>query len=448
MYVHLQDLWTHGGPGLAFAPMLKSRSRKAAFALLALAFALVIGDAIISGLPASAGPSVEGGTIGNGRLAVGSLLDRPVPNLRLIDERGKPTSLAAFRGRYLLLAPSMTLCHEVCPMTTAALEQVQSTLDRDGLAGDVTVAEVSVDPWRDTPARLRAYKRLTGLRFRLLTGSRAELTRLWHFFGVYFQRVPQDKPPDRDWLTGKPESFDVQHTDGFFLVDPRGHWRVATIGMPALGGRLPSRLRPLLNDQGRGNLRNPRAPWTPKEALADVFDLKGRDDAAAAPSAEPRAPRGGAAASSALAGSPASLAALHAQGSRLLPGGDSGFKARIAELRGHPVVVNEWASWCLPCRNEFPLFARASVDLGSRVAFLGLNVSDSAGHAAGFLRSHHVSYPSYADPDGAVAASFGVQAIPTTVFLNSAGHKVYTHIGYYQATQALESDIKRHLLGG
>jgi thiol-disulfide isomerase/thioredoxin len=200
--------------------------------------------------------------------------------------------------------------------------------------------------------------------------------------------------------------------------------------MPSVGGDLARPLRRLLNDQGRDNLQNPRAPWTPKQALADLFELKGHDDAADASSSR-RAP--------------APHAAVVPKG---LVGGVSAFRSRLAELRGHPVVVNEWASWCLPCRNEFPLFARASIRYGKRVAFLGLNVSDNAGNAATFLRSHPVSYPSYTDVKGAIAASLGsAQALPTTVFFAANGHRVFSHIGYYRAAEALDSDIERYALG-
>src|SRR5215213_10268082 len=87
-----------------------------------------------------------------------------------------------------------------------------------------------------------------------------------------------------------------------------------------------------------------------------------------------------------LKGSPAPLAALHRQGNDLLGGGASAFKSRLRELRGYPVVVNKWASWCGPCRSEFPYFQRQSTKLGKRVAFLGVNSNDNDGDAKRFLR--------------------------------------------------------------
>src|SRR5581483_215229 len=207
-------------------------------ALVALAIAVLAALTAVAHLRVVGGTStVQSGYLGN-HPPLGTGLDRPLPDLPLIDARGHPTSLAAYRGRYLVLAPSLTLCHEVCPMTTAALATLQRSLRRDGLGSDTAVAEVTVDPWRDTPARLRAYRRLAGVNFDLLTGTPAEIRRLWKFFGVFYKRVPQGKPPDVDWLTHRAETFDVQHTDGVFIVDPAGHWRIGDLGMPYVGGKL------------------------------------------------------------------------------------------------------------------------------------------------------------------------------------------------------------------
>jgi len=284
--------------------------------------------------------------------------------------------------------------------------------------------------------------------FDLLTGTPAEIRRLWKFFGIYYRRVPQGRPPDVDWLTHRAETFDVQHTDGVFIVDPNGHWRIGDVGMPYVGGELPSSLRRLLNDQGVHNLRHPSAPWTPREALDDVFYLKERADAASGTPAPTRAPSP-AEARKALAGSPPALAALHSRAGALLGGGTVAFNAALRSLSGRPVVINEWASWCFPCRSEFPLLQTASTRFGKSVGFLGLNVDDKNASANAFLRSHPLSYPSYQDPSGQIAQSLApTQGLPITIYLNRHGGRVYVHSGYYSSQAGLDADIERYALGG
>jgi cytochrome oxidase Cu insertion factor (SCO1/SenC/PrrC family) len=200
----------------------------------------------------------------------GELVARQVPLLPLRNEHGRRTSLAALRGKVVVLTPFLTLCHEVCPLTTGAFEAMQRAVDQAGLGDRVVFAEVSVDPWRDTPARLRAFARLTGVHFELFTGSRRELLRFWHFFGVAYYRTPEGRPPDRDWMTGRPLRFDVSHTDGLFLVDPRGVERIVDVGMPSVRGRLSRTMRRLLNSQGLQNLAHPGPGWSVRQGLDDV----------------------------------------------------------------------------------------------------------------------------------------------------------------------------------
>jgi thiol-disulfide isomerase/thioredoxin len=149
----------------------------------------------------------------------------------------------------------------------------------------------------------------------------------------------------------------------------------------------------------------------------------------------------------AFKGSPAVLASLHGQGDQLLGGGTAAFAARLRALRGHPVVVNKWASWCGPCRIEFPAFQRASVRYGRQVAFIGIDGKDANGSARAFLRQFPVSYPSYTDPNSSIANS--IQAaiyFPQTVYFNGAGKMVFDHAGPYESAAALESDIRRYAL--
>jgi cytochrome c biogenesis protein CcmG, thiol:disulfide interchange protein DsbE len=146
-----------------------------------------------------------------------------------------------------------------------------------------------------------------------------------------------------------------------------------------------------------------------------------------------------------LAGSPAPLARIHVQANRLLGGGKDAFEARLASLKGYPIVVNKWASWCGPCRAEFPFFQKLSLSRGKRIAFLGVNAQDSDSSAKDFLARYPVSYPSYVDGNLAISAAFNaVQAFPTTAFYDRQGKLQYVHAGGYATRAKLAQDIDRY----
>lgn len=114
-----------------------------------------------------------------------------------------------------------------------------------------------------------------------------------------------------------------------------------------------------------------------------------------------------------------------ALGSRL---GDR--RLALAELRGSPAVVNYWASWCAPCREEAPRLESAwKLARRQGVLFLGLNMQDITGDARAFLREFGVSYPTIRDPTDATARSWGATGIPETYFLSSRGEVVGHVIG-------------------
>jgi cytochrome c biogenesis protein CcmG, thiol:disulfide interchange protein DsbE len=151
----------------------------------------------------------------------------------------------------------------------------------------------------------------------------------------------------------------------------------------------------------------------------------------------------------ALAGAPAPLAALHKQANELLPGGGEAYEERLAELRGYPVVVNVWASWCGPCREEFPILQQLSARYGKEIAFLGLNSEDAEDAAATFLREEPVPYPSYSDPDSEIKESVGAtRGFPDTAFYDRSGELVYLKQGPYTEGSELEADMRRYALQG
>jgi len=343
----------------------------------------------------------------------------------------------------VVLAPSMTLCTETCPLTTGALIELTRELRAAGLARRVTVVEVTVDPWRDTPARLRAYRKLAGVNFQMLTGSKAQIHRFWKFFGVYYKRVPQGSPPAIDWMTHRPEKFDVDHTDGLFFLDPEGQERIVDEGMADVTGKLPASLRRLLSASGEHNLAHPQLPWTATEALGDVDFLMGRPGPDSGGTAhEVSAP----AARRDLSGSPEKLAALHREAGRLIT--DATLRSQVQALRGrYPVVVNVWASWCPPCRGEFPILSTVSSQLGRQVAFLGADVSDTPTDARAFLAKHPVSYPSYSDTTSNLSWLTAIGSTPTTIFINRAGHVTHIQDGSYASLAALRNDVEQYALG-
>jgi cytochrome c biogenesis protein CcmG, thiol:disulfide interchange protein DsbE len=148
----------------------------------------------------------------------------------------------------------------------------------------------------------------------------------------------------------------------------------------------------------------------------------------------------------ALAGAPAPLAALYKQGNDLLDGGTAAYENRVAQLRGYPIVVNVWASWCVPCRQELPVLQKLSARYGKKVAFLGVNSEDSADAAATFLREVPVPYPSYTDPDKEIYDSLDAFGFPDTAYYDSSGELVHLKIGQYRDDSELEADVRRYAL--
>jgi thiol-disulfide isomerase/thioredoxin len=126
--------------------------------------------------------------------------------------------------------------------------------------------------------------------------------------------------------------------------------------------------------------------------------------------------------------------------------GQGDFEATLSRLRGFPVVVNNWASWCGPCREEFPMFQAQAAKRLDQVAFLGVLSEDSSDAASTFLRDHPVPYPSVDDPDGELGTWIdrALVGLPNTLFYDGEGTLVYVKQGPYSDEKDLASDIERY----
>jgi thiol-disulfide isomerase/thioredoxin len=142
-------------------------------------------------------------------------------------------------------------------------------------------------------------------------------------------------------------------------------------------------------------------------------------------------------------GSPPQLAAIREQANELLDGGLDAYEQRLEELRGTPVVVNKWASWCFPCRGEFPFFQELASKHGGEIAFLGIDGNDSTDQAAQFLSELPLPYPSYLDPSLDIADTLDgpPKAFPSTSFYDRSGKLVHTKFGDYKSADELAADI-------
>jgi cytochrome c biogenesis protein CcmG, thiol:disulfide interchange protein DsbE len=162
-------------------------------------------------------------------------------------------------------------------------------------------------------------------------------------------------------------------------------------------------------------------------------------------SAEPKSAASAADYKKALSGAPPAMAAVYRQGGRVLDGGPDAYRRQIDALKGHPVVVNKWASWCGPCRFEFPFFQKQVAKRGKQIAFLAIDGEDSRDGARRFLDKFPVPYPSFYDPHSEIAKTFhGDRSFPTTVFYDRNGGVEYVKQGGYASEEALARDIKKY----
>ncbi|MGA7416544.1 MAG: SCO family protein [Acidimicrobiales bacterium] len=244
--------------------MRVGNTRRAAMAVASVAVAaLVLASCSAAAASPPPPPSASSGLIQN------RVIPAAIAQVPMTDQHGQTVTLASLQGKTLMIVPSLTLCTDICPMTTENLVQVHRALVRAGVASNVAIVEVSVDPVRDTVARLAAYAQLTGADWYLTTETPADLAELAAYFGFYYHQVPEDNPPSIDWLTHQPLTYDIVHSDGYVLVTPAGHMVFSNAAAPAFHGTLPPKLRHFLSAEGVDHLKHPPQPdWTPADALA------------------------------------------------------------------------------------------------------------------------------------------------------------------------------------
>ena len=113
---------------------------------------------------------------------------------------------------------------------------------------------------------------------------------------------------------------------------------------------------------------------------------------------------------------------------------------RLRSLRGYPIVLNFWASWCVPCKKEAPRLVAAAQRHAGTVVLLGIDVQDLTSDARTFLRYHHVDYPSLRDNGGATYDGYGLTGVPETYWLDRRG-RIVAHYAGPVSDQQLDAGI-------
>ena len=124
-----------------------------------------------------------------------------------------------------------------------------------------------------------------------------------------------------------------------------------------------------------------------------------------------------------------------------------GSELRLSELRGQVVMINFWATWCGPCRQEMPLLQQLQVKyepLG--FTLVGINVEPESAGARTWLEKVPVTFPILFDRQNQVAERFGVQGMPSSVFVDRSGNVRYVHRGYQPGDESKYADMVRSLV--
>lgn len=116
-------------------------------------------------------------------------------------------------------------------------------------------------------------------------------------------------------------------------------------------------------------------------------------------------------------------------------------KLALRQLRGYPVVLNFWASWCIPCKAEAPRLDAVAQEHAGDVVFLGVDVQDGTSDARSFLRYHDVHYASLHDNSGLTYDGYGLTGVPETYWLDARG-RIVAHFAGAVSKAQLESGIR------
>jgi cytochrome oxidase Cu insertion factor (SCO1/SenC/PrrC family) len=295
------------------------------------------------------------------------------PNFTLTDQFGRTVSLAQFRGKSVVLTFNDDRCLDIC--TLLAQDIVVADRDLGSAAKDVVFLSVNANPYYPDVGYVRSWSEQHGLghtsNWVFATGTPADLTHVWGLYGVEVELDPATRS--------------VVHSTEMYFIGPTG--RQQAIG-----------------SFGTASADTPTFAHVMAQMANDVLPRVDQVTVAGPSAQLPDQ-------------SPAAIGAT-------VPGFSLPLVNRptrtldLAGLRGRFTVLNFWSSTCTACVREMPNLEQAYKDLGQKVNFVGVDVSDDRSAAARFAQRTQVTYPLVSDRSGSVAATYQIPALPFTAVLS------------------------------
>jgi len=306
---------------------------------------------------------------------------RQMPPFNLIDQFGRPFTNESIAGHDVILAAFHISCHATCPLYTGLFLQL-----RRQLPSSVMLVEATTAPDEDSPDALRAYAGALGASWTFATGTPEAVASFWATFTVQLS--------------------DAQaHSSTLAFVDSHGYVRTYYLGTPDVGGQLPAELVQQLSSEGLSEYRSHGNGW----GATQVVDTLRSIDALASPSTGGEGPAAG-----------FSLQTL------------DGHRANLSDYVGRPVLINFWATYCVPCRVEMPLIQRMA-DSHPKLVVLLVDERDSTPAARAFVAQLGIRSTVLLDTDGKSGDLYRIVGLPTTIFIRADGSVEGRYLGQTDA---------------
>lgn len=277
----------------------------------------------------------------------------------LRDQTGQRFELQQLRGQVVLLFFGFTHCMSVCP---DSLAKIKAAIQQSQQPENIKAVFISVDPERDTVERIKEYLAPFGASFIGLTGNSMELKTV---LDAYQIRVKLLKKSDAD------QDYMVDHTADIYVLDRNG--KIASLipyGMPL------EHIQQVLQSQLATNEMT-----KPPSASSNTVDL--------------------------AAWSVSDL---------------EGLKQDLKQFQGQPLVINFWASWCPPCRQELPSLNQAWQTLkAENLQMLAVNIGDSPMAAQAFLKDYPIDFNVWLDENASSFKAWPIRGLPTTLLIRADG---------------------------